>query len=89
MLASDRPTGDGEFAVIGVNVAATDWVAEGTEYEPQVRAVMEQHGYPFEPARELAPSFGEFVARSLSAMIEHERGFDSTDIDDENLWESR
>jgi len=89
VLASDRLTADGEFAVIGVNAASTDWVAEGTEDEPRVRAFMESHGYPFEPAHVLASSFGEFVERSLRAMIEHERGFDYTAIDDENLWEKR
>ncbi len=89
VLAADRPTGDGELAVIGVNVATTNWIAEKTEYEATERAAMERLGYPFEPATVLASSFGEFVERSLQAMIEHERGFDYTEIDDENLWEKR
>jgi hypothetical protein len=89
LLAADRPTEDGEFAVIGVSVATTNWVAEKTEYEAAERALMESQGYLFEPAQVLASSFGEFVERSLQAMIEHERGFDYMELDDENLWEKR
>ena len=89
LLASDRPTANGEFAAIEVSVASINWVAEGTEYEAAEREYMKERGYPFEPARVLASSFGEFVERSLQAMIESERGFDYGEPDDENLWEKR